>query len=227
MIHTIFFDIGGTLVTGTSGLHMLARRLDASRESEVFQSLKDDFMAIYLDENPPRFYTIKEILALTAQQTAARFGLPDVGSEVVGLYRTAYLEQGYMYDDTVETLKRLKADGIKIILISDADDDVLVTQLKNFGIWDYFDHTIISSITRAYKPSEKVVAKAREYCDEPRSGVLFVGDTIVDIKTAQKMSVTSVLINRENNFKLDADYKITGLNQLFDIIPALNEKQKE
>lgn len=227
MIHTVFFDIGGTLVTGTSGLHMLARRLDASRESELFQSLKDDFMHIYLDEHPVRFYTIKEILALTAQKTAARYGLPDVSDEVVNLYRTAYLKQGYMYDDTVATLKRLKADGIKIVLISDADDDVLVTQLKDFGFWDYFDHTIISSITQAYKPADKVVAKALEYCNEPLSGVLFVGDTIVDIRTAKKMKVKSVLINRNNNFKLEADYKITGLNQLFDIITELNEKQKE
>ncbi|MEW5924311.1 MAG: HAD-IA family hydrolase [Candidatus Zixiibacteriota bacterium] len=227
MVHTVFFDIGGTLVTGTSGLHMLAKRLDASRESEIFQSLRNDFMDIYLDESPVRFYTIKEILALTAQKTAARFGLPDVSDEVVELYRTAYLKQGYMYDDTVETLRRLKANGINIVLISDADDDVLVTQLKNFGIWDYFDHTIISSITKAYKPADKVVAKALEYSAEPLSGILFVGDTIVDIKMAKKMNVKSVLINRDNNFKLEADYKITGLDQLFNIIVELKEKQRE
>ena len=77
------------------------------------------------------------------------------------------------------------------------------------------------------QPADKAVAKALEYCDEPLSGVLFVGDTIVDIRTAQKMKVKSVLINRDNNFKLEADYRITGLNQLFDIITESNEKQKE
>jgi len=223
MVHTVFFDIGGTLVTGTSGLRMLAKRLDVSRESEIFEALRRKFMSIYLDENPEKFYNIKEILAITAAETAAAYGLPDVGDEVVKLYRTAYIDHGYLYDDTMTTLQRLKNEGIRIILISDADDDVLVTQLKNLGIWDYFDETIISSITRAYKPADKVVDIALEYCKEPLSGVLFVGDTIVDIKTAQKMKVKSVLISRDNHFKLDADYKISGLDNLFDIISEINE----
>jgi len=218
MIHTIFFDIGGTLVTGTSGLHMLAKRLDASRESDIFESLRQKFMSIYLDENPPRFYNIKEILAITAANIAAKYGLPDVADEVVDIYRAAYLDNGYLYDDTIQTLERLKAGGIKMVLISDADDDVLEPQLKSLGIWDYFEGRIISSVTRAYKPGNKVVRKALEFCEEPRDGILFVGDTIVDIKTAQKMKVKSVLINRNNHFKLEADYKITGLEQLFDII---------
>lgn len=224
MIHTIFFDIGGTLVTGTSGLKMLAKRLDASRESDIFESLRQKFMSIYLDENPPQFYNIKEILALTATDTARKYGLPDVGDEVVEIYRTAYLDHGYLYDDTIPTLDRLKADGIKMILISDADDDVLEPQLKDLGIWDYFDGIIISSITRAYKPGDIVVEKALDFCDEPRDSILFVGDTVVDIETAKKMNVKSVLINRDNHFKLEADYKITGLEQLFDIIPGSNSQ---
>ena len=224
MIHTIFFDIGGTLVTGTSGLHMLAKRLDASRESDIFESLRQKFMSIYLDENPPQFYNIKEILALTATDVAQKYDLPDVGEEVVEIYRTAYLDHGYLYDDTRPTLDRLKTEGIKMILISDADDDVLEPQLKDLGIWDYFDDTIISSITRAYKPGDTVVKKALEFCEEPLEGILFVGDTIVDIKTAQKMKIKSALINRDNHFKLEADYKITGLEQLFDIIADSNSQ---
>ena len=224
MIHTIFFDIGGTLVTGTSGLHMLAKRLDASRESDIFESLRQKFMSIYLDENPPKFYNIKEILTLTATDVAQKYGLPDVGEEVVEIYRTAYLDHGYLYDDTMPTLDRLKTEGIKMILISDADDDVLEPQLKDLGIWDYFDDTIISSITRAYKPGDTVVKKALEFCEEPLDGILFVGDTIVDIKTTQKMKIKSALINRDNHFKLEADYKITGLEQLFDIIADSNSQ---
>jgi len=225
MVHTVFFDIGGTLVTGTSGLKMLAKRLDASRESAIYDSLLEKFMSIYLDENPEKFYNIKEILAITASDTAARYGLPDVGDEIVDLYRTAYIDRGYLYDDTIATLERLKKDGLKIILISDADDDVLVEQLKKLGIWDYFDSAIISSVTGAYKPSDIVVEKALEYCDEPHSGILFVGDTIVDIKTARKMNIASVLINRDNHFRLEADYKISGLDQLFGII-AEKDNQK-
>ncbi|UCD95071.1 MAG: hypothetical protein JSU69_03195 [Candidatus Zixiibacteriota bacterium] len=60
MIHTIFFDVGGTLMTGDSTLKPIAEQMDPSRKDEIFGFMKQKFMAMYLDENPPKFYSIRK-----------------------------------------------------------------------------------------------------------------------------------------------------------------------
>nr|MBN2276884.1 HAD-IA family hydrolase [candidate division Zixibacteria bacterium] len=218
MIHTVFFDVGGTLVTGESTLKVIADRLDPKQSEPIFRYMVDRFMEIYLDENPPRFYSIKELLTLSTRLAAEEFGTPDLSHQTVEIYRWHHMNNDHLYDDTVATLENLKDKGLRLILISDADADVLEEQLRMFDILKYFDGTIISSHTKAYKPSDPVVRKALEYCNEPLSGILFVGDTIVDLKTAEKMKVRSALINRNGRFKYKADHQITHLNQIFDII---------
>ncbi len=215
MYHTVFFDVGGTLVTGESSLKVIAREMDPSREEEIFRYMVDEFMKIYLDPSPPRFYSIKELLALTSRMAAGLFRATDVSDRAVELYRKNHLQNDYLYDDTIPTLNKLRRNDVKIVLISDADADVLLEQLETFDILKYFSATIISNQVRAYKPSDKTVAEALKYCREPKDGILFVGDTIVDMQTAAKMKVTSALINRNGKFKYDADYHIGGLSEIF------------
>ncbi len=217
MYHTVFFDAGGTLVTGESSLKVIAREIDPSREEAIFRYLVDEFMKIYLDPSPPRFYSIKELLALTARMAAGYFRATDVSDRAVELYRSNHLKNDYLYEDTIPTLNKLKSNDVKIILISDADADVLLEQLEMFDILKYFSATIISNQVRAYKPSDKTVAEALKHCREPMEGILFVGDTIVDMQTAAKMKVTSSLINRKGKFKHDADYHIGDLSEIFHL----------
>ncbi len=214
MIHTVFFDCGGTLVGGKSSLKVLADKLDKNRSDEIFHYLVDQFMKCYLDENPPRFYSIRELLKLSAGTVTEKFNMPDMSREVVEIYRDNHLKGDYIFEDTVPALERLKAMNVRIILISDADADVLLEQLEAFDILRFFDERIISSHIKAYKPSDTVVQKALAYCRRPLSEILFVGDTIVDIKTARKMKVRSALINRNGKFKYDADFYIDTLARI-------------
>ena len=222
MIHTIFFDVGGTLMTGDSTLKPIAEQMDRSRKDEIFEFMKKRFMAMYLDENPAAFHSIKEMLTICAADAAKEFDLADFSDQVEECYRRNHLDNDTLYSDTVPVLKKLKQRGLRLILISDADADVLDEQLAGYDLHRFFDGFIISSNTRAYKPSEKVVMKALEYCREPLSGILFVGDTKVDVMTARKMNVRSVLIYRHNEYKTEADYKISTHDEIFDIIDKAN-----
>lgn len=217
MMHTIFFDCGGTLVSGKSTLLAIAEEMDKDKSYDIYKFLIDSFMDIYLDENPPRFYSIKEILTLTTKVAAKEFGVDDISHRAVDLYRHQHLNNDYLYDDTIPTLAKLKEQNVKMVLVSDADNDVLLEQLKMYDILKYFEATIISDQTKAYKPSDAVVKKALQYCREPLSEILFVGDIIVDKLTAQKMGVKFALINRNCKFKLPADYQIKSLDDIFSI----------
>ncbi len=218
MIHTIFFDVGGTLVTSKSTLTFFAEQLDPSRTDELFKFLLDSFMLYYENENAERFYSVKEILAISLKMAAEKYNLPDMSDETEKYYRMNHLENSRLFEDAVPTFDKLKEENIRLIICSDADADVLIEQLKMFGIYDYFDDLIISSNVGAYKPQDKVVGEALKHCREPYSEILFVGDNHVDMETARKMKINAVLINRKGRFKCDADYQITTLSKLIDIV---------
>jgi 2-haloalkanoic acid dehalogenase type II len=217
MFHTVFFDIGGTLVTGESSLKYIAREMDPDREQELFRYMVDEFMKIYLNLDIPRFYSIKELLALTGKMASEKYGLPDISHRAVELYRKNHMENDFLYDDTIPTLNKLKENNVKIIMISDADADVLLEQMKKFDILHFFDATIISNQVRAYKPSDKTVSYARQYCSEPLDEILLVGDKPMDMKTAKKLGIKSALINRNGKFKYEADFHISGLAEIFNL----------
>ncbi len=218
MIHTIFFDVGGTLVTSRSTLTFFADRLDPDNKFNMFDFLLKNFMIYYENDKSEIFYSVKEILALAVRAAAKQFDLPDLSGEIEKYYRKNHLDTGKLYDDTLPTLLKLREQKISLILASDADSDVLIEQLEKLNILKYFEGHVISSEVKAYKPSDKVVRAARQYCTEPLSEILFVGDSWVDIKTAEKMGVKSVLIKRNGQFKIEADYKIMTLEHILEII---------
>ncbi len=218
MIHTIFFDVGGTIITTKSTLIYLAEILDPERRDEIFRYLVDSFMVYYENENIERFYSVKEIIAITLKQAAEKFNVADLSGDTDKYYRLNHLRDAALFEDTLPTLEKLKERNIPMIICSDADADVLIEQMKMFKIYDYFEDLIISSDVGAYKPHGKMVEEVKKYTREPFSQILFIGDSRVDMETARRVNIKSVLINRDGKFKHDADYQITSLTKIFDII---------
>ena len=221
MIHTVIFDVGGTLVRARSSLISFSERLAPSDEKlrkEILEFMIKEFMVIYRDEKPIRFFGIKEIIAIILKKSAEKFDVEDISDKAQELYGEAYLNNANLFDDTIPTLEKLKEKNLRLIVASDADPDVLDDELSTFKIYQYFDEIIISGTVGAYKPSDKMTGAILEKCDEPYSDILFVGDTEVDILTAKKIGAKSVLIKRNGDFTIDADYYINNLNKIFEII---------
>jgi len=224
MIHTVIFDVGGTLVNAPSVFQAFAEVMDKSRKEELFKFMRPIFMEIYRDENRSEFWTIKEIAAYVVQKAAVQFGLEDISSRVGEVYGDYYLNRAKLFDDTRPALEKLKKNGKKIIAVSDADADVLMRELTTFEINTYFEKIIISSDVGAYKPTDKMVAYIRGRVDQPYHNILFVGDTEVDVLTGRKLSAHSVLIRRNGKFPYSADYQITDLGNIFGIISELENE---
>ncbi len=224
MIHTVIFDVGGTLVKADSVFHAFADIMDSSCREELFRYMRPIFMEMYRDETRPEFLTIKQIAAKVIKMTAGHFGLTDISERVPELYADCYLGHATLFDDVLPTLQRLKTDGLKLTIVSDADADVLDRELTGFDIEKYFDNIVVSSNVKAYKPSDRMVSAIMDICQKPYTEVIFVGDTDVDILAAGKMKARSVLVRRNGRFPYDADYKITDLSQLFGIIDQINNR---
>ena len=69
-----------------------------------------------------------------------------------------------------------------------------------------------------------MVSYINKHIEGPNDGVLFIGDTEVDILAARKMKAISVLIRRNGQYPHQADYQIDNLNDIFGIISAVNNE---
>ena len=153
MIHTVIFDVGGTLVKARSSLitfsEWLAPNNDKLRK-ELLDYLIKEFMVIYRDENRTEFIGIKEIIAIALKKAAEKYDVEDISSQADKRYGEAYLNNANLFDDTIPTLNKLQEMGLKLIVASDADPDVLNKELSTFEIFQYFDEIVISGIVGAY-----------------------------------------------------------------------------
>ncbi len=216
-IHTVFFDAGGTLVDSPPFFEYFAMRVAPDLVERIAPVMQRRFLAMLRDETLP-FAPVKALLACVIAEICAEFGLPDQSDRAAQYYRELFTQEATLYDDVLECLGRLRATGKRLIIVSDADADVLHAELEHFGIHDYFDNFVISSDVRGYKPGRAMAEAAAAFCPEPRSGAVFVGDEAVDVLTARKMGVGVVIVRNSRGEELGADYVLGSLSELFSVI---------
>jgi len=221
MIKTVFFDAGGTLIKAPDVFLYIASQVTDEDQVELGQFLKDRFLDLYLDKSQP-FRTVQELVATVLKQAANNFDVPDASGRAPEIYRSLFLNEATKFDDAIPTMDALQGMGIRMIMISDADAEILYEELENLGMMKYFEGFVVSSEVQAYKPSAAIVHKAVDLCSQPLETNVLVGDTLMDIHTADKMGVRSVHIDRRGEPIERADHVITTLTALPDIIKKLS-----
>ncbi len=108
---------------------------------------------------------------------------------------------GYaLFDDTVTTLKRLRADGYHLGIISNWEE-WLPSLLEHVGITSFFDHVVISGACGLEKPDPRIfllgVAEGGYRSEE----VVYIGDRPAhDVEPARKVGMTPILLDRADRF---------------------------
>lgn len=215
----IFFDIGGTLGDGPNFFKFIADKYDDPRTEQIEKNIRDIFEKLYSNKNEEEFLSVRQMLELTLSRVSSKLEIEDLSNFAHQYYKDFYLSKSYLYGDVIEVLKKLTDKGIRLIVFSDADSDVLIEELKILSIYDYFENFIISSDARSYKPSDKIVNEGLKHCDISNADIFIVGDSKVDILSGRKMNIQTVLINRsskKNDYQ--SDYTINSLAELLLIV---------
>ncbi len=212
-IHTVLFDAGGTLVDSPSFFDFLADQVDGSSRDRLAAFLKQRFFELF--QHPEaEFRPIRELLRSAFADAATALGIPDHSGRAHELYRSLFVEHAGLFPDVLPVLDYLDARGVRLIMISDADADVLYAELDKFGIRNRFEAFIISSEVRAYKPGDPIVAAAEKYCRGPRERILLVGDDEVDILTAKRLGVKAAAVHQPRGAEFGADFVLERLSDL-------------
>jgi 2-haloalkanoic acid dehalogenase type II len=125
------------------------------------------------------------------------------------------------YPDALETTDRLAAGGLRIALLSNADEDFLQSAVSKNRL--RFSVIQSSESLRAYKPHRATfLAAAHRLACEPEE-VLYVGDSAyADVHGALRAGLRSVWVRRtERPFPVDcppADLEVRSLAEIADLL---------
>jgi FMN phosphatase YigB (HAD superfamily) len=135
---------------------------------------------------------------------------------------------GHLFEDTLPTLRALKARGYRLGLISNTPwgtpDYLWASQLERFGLDVFFEVRLFSSHIGFRKPDPRIFRLAMDRMSTTPDRTLYVGDTPeADILGARRSNLRSVLIARPGSPRRPPtpapDVRIAGLDDLLTFLP--------
>jgi phosphoglycolate phosphatase len=116
---------------------------------------------------------------------------------LIDLFRNLFREKAdevmakntILYDDTVGTLQTLKKNGFNIGIVTTKYRFRIVETLKTQGISDFVDVIVGGEDVKVPKPSPEGLLLAIDCLKAHRNKVLYIGDSLVDAKTAMAANI--------------------------------------
>ncbi|MBI4596719.1 MAG: HAD family hydrolase [Candidatus Tectomicrobia bacterium] len=134
-------------------------------------------------------------------------------------------DQVTIYHDTYYTLFTLKEKGLKLAIVSNTVWPAYLheSDLRRFGILDFFDDCVFSSEVEIRKPHPKIFRMTLESLALSPEEAIFVGDRIAeDVMGAQKVGMKGVLrkhrLRPSNGGNIKPDAEIEQLSELFNLL---------
>lgn len=208
----VLFDVGGTLAGADNMFEIMAKSISDNRID--FATIENCFVNIKNKFDDHEFFNVQTLLRMVANDLSKSFEIDINPNDFVEMYRHTYSETVYLYDGVAEILEYLKRKNVEMVVVSDADADIIRPQLNRLNIDHYFRELILSSEVRAYKPSDKICHLLLQKFDIENKDVVFVGDSVVDIKTAEKINADSIYVGQGD---IQSTYKVSDIKDSMEI----------
>lgn len=126
----------------------------------------------------------------------------------------------YLFPDTTDVLKKLKEFDLKLGIVSTKLSYRIYDTLKQYGITDLIDIVIGGAEVTAPKPNPEGILTAIEKLNSTKQETLYIGDSIVDAKTAQNADVDFVAVTTgvTDGYKFEAFSHIAIIPNLSSLL---------
>jgi phosphoglycolate phosphatase len=126
-----------------------------------------------------------------------------------------------LYDDTVNTLQQLKQSGINTGIVTTKYHFRIIETLNLHGALDLIDVIVGGEDVKIPKPSPEGLFLAIDSLNEQLNNVLYIGDSLIDAKTAMAANVDFAAVTtgttKETEFSQYPYVKIVkNLSELFN-----------
>jgi len=173
MLKAVLFDLDGTLYDRDELVRaIVAAQFDGFREHLAGVD-KNVFVerVFVLDD-----HGYKDRAALYSE-VISEFGLETaLADRLERDFVTRYLASCNATPDTIDTLRQLKAHGLRVGVITNGAAHIQTSKLLALGLADYFDAVLISEVEGVRKPDAAIFSRALERCEVRAHETVFVGD---------------------------------------------------
>ena len=183
MIEAVIFDVDGTLVD-TVDMHAEAwqRAFKEFGKELEFQTVREQ-IGKGGDQLMPEFLTKEEITDFSEKLEKRR----------TEIFDNEYLPKTKPFPKVRELVKRIKKDGIKIVLASSATDEEVKFFKKVMNIADLLEAETTSDDAEESKPEPDIFEAALKKIGNPHaSKCIVVGDTPYDAIAAGKINLRTI-----------------------------------
>lgn len=217
MLRAVIFDLDDTLVDQASAATTAATAW-AAEHGIVDDDVSQRWAAI-----SKIHYTRYQRRELTfTQQRRERVrdflgrGIDDeAADEFFAGYLQRYEAEWTLFDDAVPALRRAKAAGLTVAILTNGDDEHQRFKIKKLGIADEIDVVVASSVLPAGKPDPRAFRGALELIGVAKAEALMVGDSLeYDVRGALAVGMAAVLLDR---FDTHADEDVTRIKSLAEL----------
>ena len=189
------FDCYGTLVDWEGGaagfLYALALEFGDPVANGDALRVEWDAIEFELIQGPYRPY--KEVLAESLRRWMARRGYPWSPERGEAFVRS--MRSWQPFPDTIPALRQVKAAGLRLVILSNTDDDIIAHTLRHLEV--PFDAVVTAEQVGSYKPSPANFERLRETIAVPPEQTLHVAASLKhDILPASALGMRSAWINR-------------------------------
>ncbi len=185
----IVFDVDGTLI---------------DTEYAVLHSLQDTILEVTGKKVGLEELTFS--LGITGSDGLTQLGVEDVTTALSIWEQKIALYKDYskVFDTVVKLLNELTAKGCKLGIVTSKTRNEFANDFSVFGIDDYFSTIVCADDTNEHKPNAEPLLKYMELAKCRKEEVLYVGDSIYDMKCAMNANVDFALAGWGAKNRVDA-----------------------
>ena len=195
-IRVATFDCYGTLVDWEGGagafLYDLALR-NGEANLEPGWALRERWEAIQFEIIQGAYRPYKEVLAASLRAWMTERGYPWDDAEGAALVRA--MRSWQPFPDTRPALRQARAGGLRLVIISNTDRDIIAHTLRHLEV--PFDEVVTAEDCRSYKPSSNNFEQTLARIGEAPERVLHVAFGFkYDIGPAHRLGFRTAWVNR-------------------------------
>ena len=238
LVDAVLFDLHNTTLSGDYAVvgvahvgELAAQRwgVDPASVPPAFGPALKTAMQAYIDLD---YYPMRDMFVDAWRIVGRELGADpgdDELSELEVAFWTAAIPAARPVDGAIETFDALRAAGIKVGVVSIADDWVFDALIDQLGFADHLDVAVCSETAKSCKPHAGIFRYALDALGVPAERAMFVGDTIdSDVVGGNRLGMVTVHIpGGGHNADIDAfghdpssvpDHRLTSLREVVDLV---------
>jgi len=187
MIKLVIFDLWKTLaISGYKSItEGIIKTLDLKIEKETARKIYEQSVQTRKYNSETESYE-QLCLSFKVKPTAK------IISELTTLFNEKH-KSPILFPHTLNMLKQLKSQGIKIGLISNTSEPVIKLIKQDTELFDHIDYPMFSYDTGIIKPNPKVYLLMLKKAGSKPSEAVMVGDSLIDdIEPAKKLGMKAI-----------------------------------